>query len=157
MRAERRRDTGQLAFPNIALKDCIKWRERWLPAHPEMEPWQLDEIAKYERRDYAVSEIEDYRKRYGPLERNMIPNHAILAFEGSIHKRALRIIDELIPSQGESEWSGLVYDGHDSAVVQVLPHRVKYAIEVLNHAMYYEWRGMVFEGDARQIASLGDL
>lgn len=158
MKVERRRDNGKRAFPNLSLtKDCIPWSDNWDRAHPWTAPWQEREIERYRARGFAMSEGLDNRKRFGPLEDNQIPNHSILAEEGSVKNRAIMILEDLIPHRGWSDWTGLVYDGHDSLVYQVPEGREQYTIEAIEYAMAYDKNGMPYRGEAKVIETLGHL
>jgi len=156
MKKERKRDTGLRAFPDLRLEDSIKYTDRWHKHHPWTQPWQQNELRLYRARGYAMSAILDQRKRYGPLEDNMIPNHAILAFEGSLKNKAIQEIDAAIPHRGWSAWSGLVFDGHDFLMVQVPDPRAEEAARIVEAAMAYEYNGMRFKGKAKITDIWGD-
>ncbi len=114
----------------------------------------------YERQGFAQPAILSMRKRWGPLEQTMIPNHAVLAFEGELKNRSLKIITDSIPHGSWSPWTGLVFEGHDSMVVQCPndPKLIAYTQEVIKYAMHYEYNGMIMEGDDPMVMkTLGDL
>lgn len=144
MSQERDKSTGELSFPNVTEKDCIKWHKNWCKLHPWMMQWQNAAKQHAEKYGYATSAV-DMRRRFfsgGAAKQNAPVNHTVQASSADFANRALIAIEKKIPHRGWSPLSGLMLQVHDCIIACVPDDRVEEAKKIIEEAMTFELNGV---------------
>lgn len=139
MSTARDKATGLLEFPNLDPTEVLEWNDRWHSAHPETKRWQK-ECADFCRQHGYVKAIGDERRRYflgGASKKNSIPNHTIQGSSAYIANRATILLDQAIPFQSWSEYTGLCLQVHDYLCACVPIDKADYTVGLLKEIMPY--------------------
>lgn len=150
MSSNRDKSTNKPTFPKLKKELCQIWYDRWHKLHPETHRFH-NQCTSFLRRHGYVEDALHHRKRYYPDNESMDSshiNHVVQGHAGAMANNGVIRICEAIPFQCWSAWTGLMLQVHDQLVVQVPIQYAEEARQIVQEAMYHEFKGMKFKASA---------
>mgnify|MGYP001607019328 CR=1 FL=1 len=135
MRGDRDKATGKRSFVDLLQAQVEQWYDRFIAAHPELQPWQQRVLNFVALNRYSIERVGGRKRWFLDGAGNDAINHTIQGAAAAICDDAILEIDYELRRRSWSRWSGVNLQIHDSIGAIVPEDRVDETRAIFARAM----------------------